>query len=233
MFDILCVKMVAMRLPWPAGYQTGARMLTIKSVEKLSLSSVQWDEGRGSVSGYGIRRRTGRTVVYVLKYRTLDGRQRWHTIGRHGAPWTPDMARDEARRLLGEVVKGEDPAAAKRAKREAATVAELCNAYLEAAEAGRILTRRREAKKPSTLVTDKGRIERHIKPQLGRLRVSAVTRDDLESFMHAVAEGETKAWIKTGKHGLARHGRSRNRHAHDGLARRDLLVRGRAQAAHR
>jgi integrase len=34
--------------------------------------------------------------------------------------------------------------------------------------------------------------------------VSAVTRDDVESFMHAVAEGETKARIKTGKHGLAR-----------------------------
>jgi integrase len=80
----------------------------------------------------------------------------------------------------------------------------MCDAYLEAAEAGRILTRRREAKKPSTLVTDKGRIERHIKPLLGRLKVSAVTRDDVESFMHAVTEGETKAWIKTGKHGLAR-----------------------------
>ena len=179
-------------------------MLTIKSVEKLSLNSLAWDEGKGSVSGYGIRRRTGKTVVYVLKYRTLDGRQRWHTIGHHGTPWTPDMARDEARRLLGEVVKGDDPAAAKRSKRKAATVAELCDAYLEAAEAGRILTRRREAKKPSTLVTDKGRIERHIKPLLGRLKVSAVTRDDVESFMYAVTEGETKAWIKTGRHGLAR-----------------------------
>ena len=173
-------------------------MLTIKSVEKLSLNTVEWDEGKGSVSGFGIRRRTGKTVVYVLKYRTLDGRQRWHTIGRHGAPWTPDIARNEALRLLGEVVRGDDPASAKQAARKAATVAELCDAYIEAAEAGRILTRRREVKKLSTLATDKGRIERHIKPLLGRLKVSAVTRDDVESFMHAVTEGETKAWIKTG-----------------------------------
>jgi len=43
----------------------------------------------------------------------MNGRQRWLTIGLHGAPWTPDTARDEARRLLGEVVKGHDPAAAK------------------------------------------------------------------------------------------------------------------------
>jgi integrase len=179
-------------------------MLTIKSVEKLSLNSVQWDGGKGSVSGFGIRRRTGETVVYMLKYRTLDGRQRWHTIGRHGAPWTPDTARDEALRLLGEVVTGDDPAGHKQERRKAATVAELCEAYFEAAAAGRILTRGREAKKSSTLATDKGRIDRHIKPLLGRLKVSAVTRDDVESFMHAVTEGETKARIKTGKHGLAR-----------------------------
>ncbi len=133
MFDILCVKLVAIWLPWPIGYQSGARMLTIKSVEKLSFNSVEWDEGKGSVSGFGIRRRTGKTVVYVLKYRTLDGRQRWHTIGRHGAPWTPDIARNEALRLLGEVVKGDDPASAKQAARDAATVAELCDAYIEAA----------------------------------------------------------------------------------------------------
>jgi integrase len=193
-----------MGLPLAPQQHTEARMLTIRSVANLPLNSVEWDEGKGSVSGLGARRRTGKTVVYVLKYRTLNGRQRWHTIGRHGAPWTPNLARDEARRLLGEVVKGDDPAAAKRAKHKAATVGELCDAYLEAAKAGRILTRSREVKKASTLVTDKGRIERHIKPLLGWLKVAAVTRDDVESFMHAVTAGETKAWIKTGKHGLAR-----------------------------
>lgn len=147
-------------------------MLTIRSVAKLSLNSIEWDKGKGSVSGFGARRRTGETIVYVLKYRTLDGRQRWHTIGQHGGPWTPDMARDEARRLLGEVVKGHDPALAKAEARKAKTVAELCDDYFEDAVAGRILTRRREFKKPSTLVTDKGRIERHIKPLLGHFKVA-------------------------------------------------------------
>ena len=137
---------------------------------------------------------------------------------------------------MGEVVKGDDPAARQaRQARKAATVAELCDAYLEAAEAGRILTRRRAAKKPSTLVTDKGRVERHIKPLLGRLKVvRGHAKTTSSGFMHAVTDGETKARIKTGKHGLgARHGRARNRHAHDGLARRDLLVRGQARAAGR
>jgi integrase len=137
-------------------------------------------------------------------YRTREGRQRRYTIGRHGAPWTPDSARDEARRLLGEIVEGADPAADKRQTREAMTVAELCDAYLADALAGRLLTRRGQAKKASTLAIDVGRIERHIKPLLGRMAVAAVERADIEHFMHGVAEGKTAGQIKTGRYGLAR-----------------------------
>ena len=99
-----------------------------------------WDS---AVPSFGARRQKGPAVEYVLKFRTAEGRQRWHTIGRHGAPWTPETAREEAKRLLGEVVKGGDPAAAKSARRNAATVAELCEQYFADAEAGRLLTRRR------------------------------------------------------------------------------------------
>jgi integrase len=53
-------------------------------------------------------------------------------------------------------------------------------------------------------VTDRGRIERHIKPLLGRHKVAAVTREDVEAFMHDVAAGKTAGKIKTGKNrGLA------------------------------
>jgi integrase len=138
-------------------------------------------------------------VAYILKSRTTEGRQRWHTIGRHGAPWTPDTARDEARRLLGEIAGGGDPAAEKQSKRKAESVSELCDLYLADAEAGRLMTRRRTPKKASTLSTDKGRVEKHIKPVLGRMKVAAVTREDVESFMHSVAEGKTAARAKTGK----------------------------------
>jgi hypothetical protein len=52
-------------------------------------------------------------------------------------PWTPETAREQARRLLGEVAQNADPAADKRAKRNARTVAELCDSYLDDAKAGR------------------------------------------------------------------------------------------------
>ncbi|MGB8901352.1 MAG: integrase arm-type DNA-binding domain-containing protein [Methylocella sp.] len=141
------------------------------------------------LGGFGVRRQKGQAATYFVIYRTKEGRQRWYTIGRHGSPWTPDLARKEARRILAEVAAGRDPAAEKTASRKAATVAELCELYFQEADAGRLLTRQGASKKASTLATDKGRVDRHIKPLLGALKVVAVTRDDIERFMHAVAEG--------------------------------------------
>src|SRR3974390_3104808 len=140
-----------------------------------------WDS---SVTGFGARRQSSTAVSYVLFYRTSEGRQRWYTIGRHGAPWTPETAREEAKRLLGDVAHRADPAAEKRAARNAQTVSELCDLYFADAEPGRLVTRRRSPKKASTLATDRGRIERHIKPLLGRRAVASVGREDIETLMH-------------------------------------------------
>lgn len=176
------------------------RRLALRDIRALPPNTEIWDS---AVPGFGARRQRSEAVAYVLVYRTAAGRQRRLTIGRHGAPWTPDAARDEARRLLGRVASGEDPASDKRAARNVTTIAQLCDDYLTAAEAGRILTRRRIAKSESTLVSDRGRIVRHIKPLLGRLSVNAVTREDVEAFMHAVAEGRTAGKSKTKPRGLS------------------------------
>ncbi len=72
------------------------------------------------------RRQTGFAVSYYLMYRTADGRKRHFTIGKHGSPWTPETARQEARRILVEVAKGGDPAGDKLAGRAPTTLAQLC-----------------------------------------------------------------------------------------------------------
>jgi len=90
------------------------------------------------------------------------------------------------------VVKGRDPAGEKITKRHAATIAELCDRYLEAATQGRLLTRRGASKKESTLATDRSRIEAHIKPLLGDRKILEVNRQDIEKFMHDIAAGVTK-----------------------------------------
>jgi integrase len=173
----------------------------LRQIRSLKPGETIWDQ---SLVGFGARRQKSDAVAYVLFYRTKEGRQRWFTIGKHGAPWTPETARDEAKRLLGEVAHKGDPAADKRAARNAQTVSELCDLYLADAEAGRLVTRRRTQKKASTLAIDKGRIARHIKPLLGQFRVAAVTREDVERFMYDVAEGKTAGDTKTKPRGLAR-----------------------------
>jgi integrase len=178
------------------------KRIGLREVRSLGIGEIIWD---ATARGFHARRQRGPAVTYAVFYRTKEGRQRWHKIGRHGAPWTPEKAREEAVRILGNVAEGADPAAEKRAIRKASTVAELCDAYLADAEAGRVLTRSKEPKKASTLAVDKGRVERHIKPLLGGLAVASVTRDDVERFLHDVAEGRTAGKAKTAKkRGLAR-----------------------------
>src|SRR6516225_4262947 len=123
------------------------KLIGLREVRALKPNEMIWD---AAVTGFVARRQKSEAVSYLVYYRTGEGRQRWHKIGRHGAPWTPETARAEARRILGQVVTGADPAAEKRAARKATTVAELCDAYLTDAEDGRLLTRGKP-KKASTL----------------------------------------------------------------------------------
>jgi Arm DNA-binding domain len=87
--------------------------------------------------------------------------------------------------------------------RRALTVAELCREYLEAANAGHVISRRGRAKKASTLKIDGGRVERHIIPLLGRRPISEVSFGDIRAFQRDVTAGKTAADVKTGRHGRA------------------------------
>jgi integrase len=176
----------------------GDKPFGLREVRALPPGGELRDGGPGAVSGFGARRQKGDAVTYFVTYRK-HGRLRRYTIGKHGAPWTPETARKEALRILGLVAAGEDPAAEKREERAAETVAELCDLYMQAAESGRLLTRRRRPKKPSTLAVDRSRIESHVKPLLGHLKARAVTRRDIERFMHQVAEGRSARRAKLAK----------------------------------
>ena len=145
---------------------------------------ILWDS---EIKGFGVRppRQEGWGKVFVLK----KG-HRWLTIGRHGSPWTVETARKEALRLLGEIVAGRDPSAAKKAERVAGTMNELCELYLR--EGVTTL-------KPSTVRSHQSRIICHIKPLIGARPVRDITRGDIERFQAAVAEGRTARDRKTGR----------------------------------
>ena len=79
------------RCQWPCGAG-----LDCGKCDRSSPGETIWDQ---SLTGFGARRQKSDAVAYVVFYRTKEGRQRWFTIGKHGAPWTPETAREEARRM--------------------------------------------------------------------------------------------------------------------------------------
>jgi hypothetical protein len=91
---------------------------SLRDIRVLQPGQTIWD---GSVSGLAARRQSGSAVSYCLMYRTVNGRKRTYTIGEHGSPWTPETARQEARRILVAVAEGGDPAGDKIAGRKAIT----------------------------------------------------------------------------------------------------------------
>jgi integrase len=155
--------------------------ITKRSVDALKLAdrveTVFWDP---ELKGFGVRMQRGGVKSYILHYRAGHGRGaplRKLTIGRHGSPWTPKTARDEAKRLLGLVAHGVDPAADKMARKQAPTMAELAERFLaEHVEAKR---------KASTAIEYRRLLDKIILPALGKRKVADVTRADVTKLHHA------------------------------------------------
>ena len=153
-----------------------------------------WDS---ELKGFGVRVLPSGASTFVLKYRNAEGRQRKLALGRVGT-LTPEQARAIARERLVEVAKGADPSAERHARRGSMTVAELCDLYLAEA-AGRV--------KASTLAMDRSRIERHIKPLLGRRTVPSLPPEDLAGLQADIAAGKTAAERGRGRGGVTTGGR--------------------------
>jgi hypothetical protein len=61
----------------------GRKKIGLSDVRALETGSIIWDT---AVAGFGARRQRN-SIAYVLKYRTMDGRQRWYN-------WPPWCALD-------------------------------------------------------------------------------------------------------------------------------------------
>ena len=109
--------------------KTHKAKITKRIVDALAPNDLVWDVGPGSVTGFGIRRQR-RDRVYVLKTR-MGARQRWFSIGKHGSPWTVDMARGEARAILGEIERGKDPATQRDRESKTPTLASAADRFLK------------------------------------------------------------------------------------------------------
>lgn len=180
--------------------------ITKRAVDALRPSKGQdvfmWDS---ELRGFGVRLKPSGVKTFLIQYRNLEGRTRRLVLGQYGA-LTPENARDLARDKLAGVAKGEDPSAERHAVRAGMSVSEVCDWYLEEAEAGRILGRNRRPIKASTLKMDRSRIETHIKPLLGARLVSGLTLRDIEGMQADIAAGKSARGRKAGRGGRSTGG---------------------------
>jgi integrase len=128
--------------------------------------------------------RRGPTYTWAYLYRDSSGRQVRFTLGRY-----PTVTLAVVKRMMRGI--GTDPAAAKRAAREASrlerrqrleaargrarTVDALCDLYLEHA---------RQTKK--TWKADEWRLDRQVRPYWGSRPVASLTRDDVRTLVRRV-----------------------------------------------
>lgn len=153
-----------------------------------------WDD---ELPGFGLRVFASGKRSYLIQYRAL-GRTRRYTIGLHGI-WTPETARQEAKVQLGRVAKGDNPSEERQLDHQAITVKELCGLYIADLNAGLILGKGGRPKKASTIVVDRGRIERHIIPLIGARRVKDLTKTDINKVLKDIMAGKTRVSVKTKK----------------------------------
>jgi integrase len=166
----------------------------VDSAEAREKDYVIWDD---ELPGFGLRVFTSGKRSYLIQYRSA-GRSRRYTIGQHGV-WTPELARKEAKIQLGRVAQGDNPAEERQLDHKAITVKELCDLYFTDLKAGLILGKGGRPKKASTIVTDTGRINRHIVPLIGTRRVRDLAKADINKVLKDIMAGKTRASVKTKK----------------------------------
>jgi integrase len=132
--------------------------ITMRTVAGLAPGSYVSD---AVVQGFGVRRQKD-GAYYYLRFRK-NGQQQMRSIGRHGSPWTPDTARNEAKRLLGLAVGGDDPFAKPL----------LTESFGH--EVQRYLDRKRAAMKPRAFEEVERHLTNHAAP-LQRLRLGEIDR---------------------------------------------------------
>jgi integrase len=185
---------------------------SVDAAKPRSADSYLWDD---ELVGFGLKVTPAGRKVYLVQYQLggRKGRTRRVTIGQHGNI-TPSFARNEAKRLLGEIAAGRDPADERdktKADKSLAVVLEQFMAQhvrpkLRASTAS-------EYQRTATL---------HILPRLGRRPISELTRQDIAKLHHELSDKPYQAnrtlallskffnWAE--KHGLRPDGANPCRH---------------------
>ncbi len=171
------------------------KALTAASVEALKAPEKgrQIDVWDARMPGFGIRVSYGGVKTWQLMYRTHGIKHRY-VVGRYPNLGLAD-ARQEARRKLGEIAGGADPAGEKADARREPTFGDVAQEYLE---------RHAVNKRPRSQRDDRGMLRRDLLPAWGDWKVSEIKRrhivallDDIVDRGAPIGANRTKTLIST------------------------------------
>src|SRR5262245_4533599 len=136
-----------------------------------------WDK---ELSGFGLKVTPAGRKVYLVQYRLggRKGRTRRVTIGQHGQI-TPTSARDEAKRYLGAIAIGHDPAAERDRTKDGKSLATVLDSFFA------------EHVKPKLKAGTSREYQRtarlHIRTRLGRRPIGELKRQDIAALHHELS----------------------------------------------
>jgi integrase len=155
--------------------------LTKRQIEALRYDpdgprqQIQWG-GIDDLPGFGCRVYPTGRKSFVLSYRA-GRRTRLLVLGAYGA-LTVQQARERAQKALVRVRDGADPADERQAERQAQTVAEFAEVYLE----------RHARVHKKTWSEDERRLNKYVIPAWGQRRLADVTRADVARLHSKLGE---------------------------------------------
>ena len=151
-----------------------ASQITKRLIDSLKPRPDEYFVWDGSLSGFGVRVQSTGAMSYVVKYRAGSGRSaptRRLTLAKAGTI-TPDEARTLAKKTLGSVAHGADPAAQRAADKRASTLAEVAEQFL---------TEHVEAKRSaSSAKSYRDLLERLAIPELGKRKAEKITSAEIQ-----------------------------------------------------
>ena len=156
------------------------KKLTKNRLDGLAPSENRYTVWDDQLPGFGVRVNITGQKSFILRYRA-KGRteKRYVGLGRYGVV-TADEARTRARRLLGSIANGEDPAHEAAVRRQIPTLFVLAAEFLEL----HVVAKR----KPKTVASYTHALQHHVLPRFGTRRADDVTREDIDRLHSALAD---------------------------------------------
>jgi hypothetical protein len=150
----------------------------VERIQAADQDVVVWEN---TLPGFGVRVKPGGVRSYIIQYRNRNtSASRRLTIGQHGPPLTFDQAKKQARAMLADAMRGDDPVEVRRTARRAPSVANLAADYLERYAVPK--------KRPKSVRDDRLVLDNIVLPELGAKKVESIGGREIEAIHVAMKD---------------------------------------------